>query len=383
MRQAKEAAPFGGKLPPVEAPPKLPRGWSAGWSKALRYARPLVRYLGPWPLAFELAYEAGRLINPDINSKWGYRLPPGAYWCQGPVGDCGSRTWLGAPYFSNVGSCAIVPCLSGQADVFAPVEPWTTTSYLIRRYDLGWTTRASIWGTLVVPLGTGELPQVVPATSAVPASVPLPVIDPLAWPVIRPMPMPAPVPYELIPARRVNPERAPSERTDFGPPPAPRVRVAPRVDARTRVIIRQRPGERPVSRVDSPHTAPPGPRTKEKKGGLPPGMSAIWNAIGFGTEGLDFISAVYDAGSAASKIEYREKHGIPRGKGRPLTPDEKARYLWEHWDDIDVRKAIQNVLREQLSDAVTGGLAQGVTKTAKPLYDQLGRPVGFTTGPGL
>lgn len=99
---------------------------------------------------------------------------------------------------------------SGYSDLAgssAPVPPYSATS---------------------MPTTSPEIPATPPVWSPLPADAfaprPIPAIDPFSIPIGAPEFTPAPLPWPLIPARRTNPWRAPSEQSQSGyarPQPAP------------------------------------------------------------------------------------------------------------------------------------------------------------------
>lgn len=106
-----------------------------------------------------------------------------------------------------------------------------------------------------------------------------------------------------------------------------------------------------VKPLPDPHTAgrPPA-RTKERKiDAHGPGLAWVKRGLSFVTEGLDYLDAFYDA------IE-----GAPK---RPMSPEAKARYLYAHWQDVDMAKAMQNLAANAIEDYVIGK-AQKTTKDA-------------------
>lgn len=185
-------------------------------------------------------------------------------------------------------------------------------------------------------------------------------VDPLSVPLHIPAPDPAPVPYPLIPLQIPNPFYSPFERTVRGP-----VAVrAPSVAASPRFTFQ--PGRNP--RVESnppPHVRKPPPKgTKERKvaiavGGIP---AKIISAV---TETADVISAIFKALPGNIKAKYGRK------------PQDKARAIYDHYDKVDIPRALANLLAQQVSDRAWGHIGKRSGEAAR----RAGKSTGFQLGP--
>lgn len=142
----------------------------------------------------------------------------------------------------------------------------------------------------------------------------------------------------------------------------------------------------PITRRRATHRSkPPEKGTKEKKtiarGGLP------GEILGWVTEAGDFVDALHDALPKWDQAggTWVPKQGEGRHNGYWLKPslEKKARAVWNHWDAIDPAKALENLALNQLEDMALGKLGKAAQKASKGWLDQLGRPVGFGTGPTL
>ena len=84
------------------------------------------------------------------------------------------------------------------------------------------------------------------------------------------------------------------------------------------------------------------------------------------TETIDVIDAFYDA-----LPWYR------RNKGD--NPFDKAQKVYDHFEEIDLQLAIENLIINEIVDTTLGRVSQSI----KPLNRALGRPVGVQSGPAL
>lgn len=194
-----------------------------------------------------------------------------------------------------------------------------------------------------------------------------PVIDPMLYPPYANQPT-APTPYRDIPKRRVNPHFP--ERDDRGPKPD----VKPRPD--------EDPGKPPGVDIptdpkpDTPvrprpiEKRPPGKRVKERKTrvGAGAGYSAIRWALNFVTEGSDYINALYWA--LPKKL---------RAKNHDFTLTGKAKFLFRHLGEVDMRQGLTNLLKNALEDFAIGKLSQRAQRITK--HPAWVRPLGPFSGP--
>lgn len=182
-----------------------------------------------------------------------------------------------------------------------------------------------------------------------PLPVVTPMMDPMSAPMFRPLGAPEPVPWSMLPYRRVNPYRSPTERHDFGYQPWTGtwrrpyrwyMGVGSRPGPGMRPSPRPRPGGRPKPGV-GPLPKPPGPGKHERKSTLRRGMMAALNAARTATEAIDAIDAVFEALPA----KYR--------KGAK-TPQEKLYRIWKHYKHLDMNKVVLNLVANHLIDKVVG-----------------------------
>lgn len=219
----------------------------------------------------------------------------------------------------------------------------------------------------------------------------IPGLDPNSMPIFVPVPTPHPIPVPLLPRLKPNPDRVPSERSDdgivtkpdpwapippvnpfppepaFPPNPEPGTGVKPKppvdpfvpsVDLDTGAIgssprVTPRPGRH--------YKRPPGSNEREKKKNLNRGaFYRILNGlVGFVGEAGDFVDAVYDA--LPPKVR-RWKGRDGKWRDRDANPITKAERIFNNLDKLDVDKAIENIIANQLEDKLIGSLASGARK---------------------
>lgn len=210
----------------------------------------------------------------------------------------------------------------------------------------------------------------------------IPAYDPNQIPIGQPVPTPRPLPYRVLPHRRENPFRAPSEQPQRGPAPVPRPRPQERPATRPRPVPRPQgnafPGVRPapnpaielfpvVRPVKGGHTfQPPPPGTKERKfilaldnGSM---LGIVVNAVG---ETNDVLEALHDA--------------LPKGCQTGTTPQAMAADILGCYQQMDLGKALYNLLANQLEDNVYGRLG----RLAAAANRARGAPAGIQFGPAL
>jgi hypothetical protein len=129
---------------------------------------------------------------------------------------------------------------------------------------------------------------------------------------------------------------------------------------------------------------PPAPNEKEKKVRVTRGkiVQAIAAGGGFAAEFLDFSNALYDALPDRCKpgmYQLKKKGGtFWKRRWRPSQTQRNAA-LVSCWDHIDIEKAVQNLVVNQITDAGIGFIG----KTAKEAYAASGGrgPLGLQSGP--
>lgn len=192
----------------------------------------------------------------------------------------------------------------------------------------------------------------------------------------RPSPGVDPIPYPLIPGRVPNPNRSPTEQSEWGndvPPLIPEP-VVPTPG----VIVLPTPGNpspepSPSPQPDTPFPGPPATtRTRERKvilavAGVPARI------VSAATETKDVIDAFW----SAMPEQFQRAHKFRYG--RLTRPHEKALLIWENLDELDIGAAITNLAWEQLEDMAYGRLGKLQARAARKRRAMH----GFTLGPAL
>lgn len=184
-----------------------------------------------------------------------------------------------------------------------------------------------------------------------------PAIDPFSLPINQPVPDRVALPWRLTPYLQPNPWRSPHEQTQRGPQPAVRSgpKVHPRIDIDMSGRVRVDPTPRPHQRRKPP------PNVRERKIDMRiRGIAAA--VIGFTTEGLDFINAIYKALPDQYKPGYYYVGGkwVKRWNASQW---QRMNALWRHWDKVDIGQAIKEVAANQLEDKIFGGIGAAVGKS--------------------
>jgi hypothetical protein len=128
--------------------------------------------------------------------------------------------------------------------------------------------------------------------------------------------------------------------------------------------------------------------------------STVARVINGITEGGDVIDALYDAlpdsitkpsfnsekqrrwyGANRSKMTEAERKAFWR-KNRDTLP-EKLEKVIDHYGEINIVDAIENIAKNQIEDRAIGGLSKAARKSNEGWYGKFRRPVGLTTGPAL
>lgn len=134
-------------------------------------------------------------------------------------------------------------------------------------------------------------------------------------------------------------------------------------------------------------STPPPSRTKERK--VRVRSHAVGRAIEFAisqaTESLDMLHAVFEALPMWLKMKYinaarwrEHKYNSGRIIGarlryRALTPQEKIKILYDHYDQVDTLKATQNILASRGSDRAWAKIGQQMGAFQRGPWDSSGR----------
>lgn len=172
-----------------------------------------------------------------------------------------------------------------------------------------------------------------------------PALDPMVEPVVSPViaPTPVPTPYRMIPKRTTNTYRSPQEQSQRGSPKKPY----------------ENPYER-FRRIKKPrwdHRE----KGKERKGEIGGGREGAW-VIGWAmavTEFVDLIDAFWDALPGWNKSKWKDGRLIRPAAGPGLIHGyteigQKFLDLYRHWSTVDMERAIENIVINQIEDAIIG-----------------------------
>lgn len=123
---------------------------------------------------------------------------------------------------------------------------------------------------------------------------------------------------------------------------------------------------------------------------------AVFRQVGaiFGTvtEVSDFTDALWEALPPSAKSGYIEVRSYNRAtkkwgkrwkKIHNVSMQRKQINLFQHAEKLDILAAAKNVAANQLQDALIGKFGSKQQEAAKEYLNQIGRPVGFGTGPAL
>lgn len=366
--------------------------------------------LSPWGRALSLLmglYELYQLLNeePDknINQAWapgGYTVCPGEGGCQGPYG----YTTLGAgacgPTLPNrcgnrSGALTKLPIVGTPSRIIVYGKPDPLTGFFQPHIVFNKLGAGPFRSPEFVTDWPIEVPDLAGSPEPRPAINPetQPQYDPMNEPIKNPWLEPDPFPYELVPYREPNPDRSPVEQPWRGPLPPVRIRPDERTDPRRRPDVRPdqkgdrdtrietrtdpRTRLRPLTRIiDVPRTPPsrPGKNTRERKyrAGLTGTLRVVVNAI---TESRDFIEALW-------KALPKDKRSRPEKGRRKVFVQQMLKDLYDNWLDLDLPRAVKEVIANELQDRLYGKAGQlsakGVQRAAEEGYYQ--RPVGVQAG---
>ena len=200
---------------------------------------------------------------------------------------------------------------------------------------------------------------------------PDPRTDPMSTPVNHPEPRPNPKQRPIrVPRVPINPWRNPVEQPQRGPVPV----VSP--GQGTRVVTTPRGV---VHEAVPPVRQPPksGDKEVKLKTNIPHGV--IRRVIDTVTEWKDLVDAIY--GALPSQLR-----GQLYWQGLASTPEERALSIYLYWEQINWTIALQNIVENEIEDAIVGGIGKLARKTnqLRALFAPDGQSgIGVHTGPAL
>lgn len=377
-------------LPMLPVSPRTPLrvGKYARWAGRLARLHPAVRTISTIVDLAEMFPQ-----QPTVNDDWDFEQKPGVtllgkctntYPVVGPPGwaSHSSASSPGCANWSNT-LCSVYSSFHGVGSWPPPPSAGRRVLKYVVPYSLS-PLRGRSMMEFCVEAGV-EAPQVyAPGEKAVPGRIVLPDApsyrppqwQPERWPIGVPAGVPVPVPYPEIPGRLPDPNRSPTEQTEFGNEP-PNPQPVPAVPT-PGVIVLPTPGNpspepSPSPQPDTPFPGPPATsRTRERKvilavAGVPARI------ISAATETKDVIDAFWSAMPEKFQRAHKFRYG------RLTRPHEKALLIWENLDQLDIGAAITNLAWEQLEDMAYGRLGKLQARAARKRRAMH----GFTLGPAL
>lgn len=209
-----------------------------------------------------------------------------------------------------------------------------------------------------------------------------PNMNPQVLPILRPVPIARPRPYRDMrkQSRKHNrymnwasPTRlVPRVVTPGRNLPEPiEIPVSPILPNQPSPRIQVYPNPKPLP--GKHRNAPPPARTKERKFILAPDQkSPIGLAMNAVTESADFVNALFYAIPVALRPRW------PDGSLKKLGLTDKAYQVWKHFGDIDSEVAFNNLLKNQVGDAIGGIRGRANAAALRRIYDKTG--VNISTG---
>lgn len=172
---------------------------------------------------------------------------------------------------------------------------------------------------------------------------------PAQFPPMVPTPDPEPVPYTIAP---LMPNSDMPEGSERGYTPQRQAEPSPQVRTAT----------------DFHEWAPPDRKTRERKfkAALPPG--AIRALVNVATESADFISSLFSALPYKLRGQAIHEYGKQWADGSwHISIQGKLQALFDHYQDINIEKAMVNYAKRLANDFIIGTLGKGSAKAAQAL----------------
>lgn len=273
-------------------------------------------------------------------------------------------------------------CLAGQApqDVFDPWNPASITSGT-RSNAIGRTVsvpgpsyRCQMQVSFVRPsTGLATLTPYPTLQVAIPSAFALPALPATSWPItafpdeFAPLVTPAyadAIPWALVPSRprpdeevlpRLRPSRKPVDWSIAITSPAP---SADGFNS----------GKPPRFHDYVPPSETPNPKDKERKLRPGPRLARIIRYLGAVTEAADTVDALYDA----LPSRYRPRYKKTKYEKRNVSYNEKLEALYNHWDQVDMSQAIQNLIEENVKDRIYGEIGKAGGEVSRRLGHHYG-----------
>ena len=340
---------------PVPKDVKLPKGAFRGLRRAYRIL-PWVRYVLTAYEIIEWVQNTGVIVNSSFANGWTYTDDG----CTDPR----SKPAITAMAFST--GYLAATCSYASIPYSAPTKnPWDPVAANIKSFrmggpkiDMGFGYRSytsgrysrAVAGSTVGPKHWWE-PHQTPAYKYVPSWAYA--LDPFALPVYEFAPQAEPVPYRLQPRRIRNPMRYYQYEAGYDLP------AENPGDVPDEVV--------PIWPVDpnpepTPHDRPPGRGNRDRKSaarngaGVRVGLKLIKYGVNPVSEAIERLDAVWKA------LPLKDR---TMEKGKATSPQQKALDIYNHWRDLDVGKAILNLVANEMSDMGYGMVGRALAKSVK------------------
>jgi len=294
--------------------------------------------------------------------NWTVCSTPSAQPCIGfvPTHYGGSQTY---PNNCNgVGACTQNLTLGGINPLPVSSAPWARIHFVVAGTQSGkWTVTRQMLRTSSVqtqPQWQTSAPQYLPQLAPVPEEIPW-TVDPMTRPIGQPGFDAAPLPYWLAPYRQPNEWRSPVEQTWRGPLPAFRPAALPEISPGVRAGEVGKAGPTIVVGANGVTLAPPSshsnprppkPYTKERKVVLAVG-GVVAKIANIATESKDFVEAIWKA--LPKKMRTKPEKGR-----RKITVQAMLWDIYRHFGDVDLPKAMSNIVQNELQDRLYGKAGQ-------------------------
>lgn len=349
----------------------------------LSLAKRVVR-LNPYLAAGLIAYEILSAAQEETWAPLGgwtktlTTIAPNPFYYGGKVSVSRTTTYPAAALTRSF----VTSGLGNQAYTGTPGDPWALVTSAHRTFVMGKTGDSfgvplsrmqmqELWERPVAGAFTKPLP--VPAK----APVALPVASPQTWPITwnasnakpgEAPAFPAAIPFSILP--RLNPAANPNRQVRYDVEGAPHflssMRDVPN-DWSVSIGPRGAPNTAPGSHTMQPPSKAP-PQLKERKVRMSQTAGSVLKMVSELTEAVDFIDALYKALPDSAKPRYRGTKYVRR----VVSPHEKARALFDNFEDLDISDAIYNLIANEIEDQIYGR----VGRVGGAISQRLGNPYG-------
>lgn len=370
-------------------------GDKVGARIAGKIAARFIPFLGEALLAYDI-YELWKSINDASKNRVpmvsGYRLG----------GTCHYPSFAGVHFCDAWRSPANVPpvCIVGKPSTPLCGNQFSVLASTLQFSSLYYDATATLKYTdyplasyrrtaAVSPAGVVQFTHAPAHTPDMPPEhLPWPSLDPMSIPIKQFAPVPQPIPYAALPGLRPSPDAPEKEQHNDGygqsdaalPASEPIVITLPGIG---RIELPTDTVNAPVSSLPSPSAAVSvegsprhdfrrnRPFEKQRKFIASPGAgNFIVRAFNAATEAGDFVDALYWALPKKDRIA---SHWVRRADGRWLrvgaTLDQRALAVWRRIDDVNIRTAAKNLIANEITDRLYGGLGRLAARAARRVHE--------------